>query len=482
MDPYKTNRLNAALQRTLSELLETRVRDPRVGFVTISGVELNRDHSVAKVFYSVLGQNLGDRSAGEPDDGTRASTEAGLKQATGFLQAQVARILELRATPELRFVPDDSLDRSEAVEAVLKDLAARGEFRSEAERRRALTLADFVPPRDLLEPLRAARTIWIAPHFNPDPDAVGSALALCDALRHLGKDAVVLRYPDPPLGITWLPGWKHGLDVGAAPARLAAAAPDLGVLVDCHRTDRLGPLQETFDRLPRLVCIDHHLVTGRRAPLPGWVDDRAEASVTLVHQVIMALHAAADPETVDDDDPITLNIATNLFAGLAGDTGGFRFENTLPMTFGLARDLAARGVDTAAASHRVLHQRRRAGLDLLQRCLATCVWTAGGKVVTARASLAVLAETKAAASETEGFVNILTSVEGVQYAAFLKETAPDVWRASLRAMADGDVQAVAARYGGGGHRRAAGCTIEGTGDDVAAEIGAALAELLPARR
>ena len=70
----------------------------------------------------------------------------------------------------------------------------------------------------------------------------------------------------------------------------------------------------------------------------------------------------------------------------------------------------------------------------------------------------------------------------MQYVVFLKETAPDVWRASLRAMADGDVQAVAARYGGGGHRRAAGCTIEGDGDAVAAEVAAALAELLPARR
>ncbi len=465
MDPYKTNRLNAALQRTLSELLETKVRDPRVGFVTLSSVELNRDHSVAKVYFSVLGQ----------DDGARQSSLAGLKKATGFLQSQVARILELRATPELRFVPDDSLDRSEAVEAVLKDLAERGEFRSEAERRRSRTLADFVPPRELIAALRAAQTVWITPHFNPDPDAVGSALALCEALRRLDKDATVLRFADPPLGVTWLPGWKHGLDVADAPARFAEAPPDLGVLVDCHRTDRLGPLQETFDRLPRVVCVDHHLVTGRRAPAPGWVDDRAEASVTLVHQVIMALHEG-------EDDPITLNMATNLFAGLAGDTGGFRFDNTTPLSFGLARDLAARGVDTAQTSHRVLHLRRRAGLELLQRCLGTCAWTSGGKIVTARATLAMFAETQAAASETEGFVNILTSVDGVQYAAFLKETAPDVWRASLRAMADGDVQAIAARYGGGGHRRAAGCTIEGDGDAVAAEVAAALAELLPARR
>jgi phosphoesterase RecJ-like protein len=470
MDPYKTNRLNAALQRTLSELLETKVKDPRVGFVTVSSVELNRDHSVAKVYFSVLGQ-----SDGACDDVARENTLKGLKKAGGFLQSQVARILELRATPELRFVPDASLDRSEAVEAVLKDLAERGEFRSEAERRRSRTLTDFVPPRELVEPLRAAQSVWITPHFNPDPDAVGSTLALGEALRRLGKDVTVLRFADPPLGISWLPGWKHGLDVSAAPERFAEEPPDLGVLVDCHRTDRLGPLQETFDRLTRVVCVDHHLVTGRRAPAPGWVDDRAEACVTLVHQVIMALHEGGD-------DPITLGMATNLFAGLVGDTGGFRFENTTPMTFGFARDLAARGIDTAQTSHRVMHQRRRAGLELLQRCLGTCVWTAGGKVVTARASLATLAETHAAASETEGFVNVLTSVDGVQYAAFLKETAPDVWRASLRAMADGDVQSIAARYGGGGHRRAAGCTIEGEGDAVAAEVAAALADLLPARR
>ncbi len=460
MDPYKTNRLNAAIQKTLGELIETQVKDPRVGFVTIVGVHLNRDHSVARVFFSVLG-----------DDEEREKSITGLHKAAGFLQSQVGKALRLRTTPELRFEYDGSLDRGLGVESVLRDLSDQGEFLSEDEKRRRLTLADFVPDSALLAALRGATRVWVIPHWNPDPDAAGCALALVEALQILGKEALSFRFPDPPVGLVGLPGWNDLVPHVAAPELLASAPPDLAVLVDCHRTDRTGEMQDTLDRLPQILCIDHHLISGRRAPVPGWIDARAEANATLVHQVVAALLGGVG-------ESLTTSIATNLFAGLTADTGGFRFRNTTPMTFDLARSLAACGVDVADVTHRVLHLRRREGLALLQQALGTCEFTANGRVVTARASLAMFAETSASPSETEGFVNLLTAVAGVRYAAFLKEIEPDLWRASMRAMGDGDVQAIAAQWGGGGHRAAAGCTIEGDGDSVAAAVAAALSDLL----
>lgn len=455
MDPYKTNRLSAAIQRTLSDLISSRVKDPRVGMVAISQVELNRDHSQARVYVTVTG-----------DETERAKSLAGLDKAAGFLQRQMARTLRMRTVPALRFEYDDSLDRGFGLEQVLRDLADRGEFRDERARYRELTLDDFTPPRELLDPLRAAQRIWVTGHWNPDPDCIGAALALGAALRELAKEVVVFRFPEPTPGLADLPGWDEAVPAAEAPDLFAAAPPDLAVLADCHRSDRCGPLQATLDRIPAVVCIDHHLVTGRRAPAPGWVDSRAESTCTLVYRVIQTLAGA-------NADPFTLDVATNLFAGLAGDTGGFRFDNVRPATFRLAADLATRGVDTAGVQHRILHQRRREGLALLQLALADLTYAGEGRVAVMRITREMVAATGAPLTETEGFVNILTAVQGVRYAALLKEIEPGVWRASLRTNA-GDVQAVAARFGGGGHRAAAGCTLEGDRDAVSAAITAAL--------
>ncbi len=455
MDPYRTNRLAASIQRALSELIATRVKDPRVGLVSVSQVELNRDHSVAEVFVAVTG-----------DEEERAASLTGLRKARGFLQGQLGRELRLRTVPELRFAYDDSMDRGFGMEEVLRELEERGEFLDETEKRRRLALADFEPPAELLEPLRSADRVWVTGHWNPDPDCVGAALALGAVLRELEKEVVVFRFPDPPPGLEQLPGWEETTAAEEAPQLLAEAPPDVALLVDCHRTDRTGPLQDTLDRLPRVICVDHHLVSGRRAPVPGWVDDRAESTCTLAVRMIEEL-------TGPGEDLIDADVATALFAGIAGDTGGFRFDNTAPRTFRLAADLAERGVDTAGVQHELLHARRREGLALTQRVLAGIEYAGGGRVALAAVTAEMVAETGASLAETEGLVNVLTSVQGVRYAALLKEAEPDVWRVSLRT-GEGDVQEVAARLGGGGHKRAAGCTLEGSQQEVAATVTEAL--------
>lgn len=455
MDPYRTNRLNAAIQRLLGDLIVARVKDPRVQMVAVSQVELNRDHSKADVFVTVTG-----------DDDERRLSLVGLQKAAGFLQREVGRALKLRTAPQLSFALDDSLDRGLGVAGLLRELEARGEFLDEAERRRRLRHEDLQPARELLEPLQAAETIWLTGHWNPDPDCVGAMLALASALRALDKDVVAFTFPEPAAGLAGLPGWDLTTPAEEAPELLAEGAPDVVVLIDCHRTERCGGLQDTLDRCPVVLCLDHHLVSGRRAPVPGWLEARAESTCTLAYRVIQELGAGRE-------DLLDADVATNLFAGLAGDTGGFRFNNVSPATFRLAGALAECGVDTAEVQHNLLHERRPEGLALMQRALQGLHYAGSGRVAVLRVTIEMLDETGATMAESEGLVNLLTTVHGVRYAALLKEEADGLWRVSLRSR-EGDVQAVATVFGGGGHRAAAGCTIEGDGDEVQALIVEAL--------
>ncbi len=468
MDPYRTNKMTHAILEVLSELLQSQVKDPRVGFVTLGGVKLNRDHSVAEVFFTVMGEGANPEQSLE-----------GLKKARGFLQGKLAKTLGLRTAPELRFTHDETLERSVALDSVLNELKDKGEFLTEEQKRRRLCLDDLQPPAHLLTALRLAKVVWVVPHHNPDPDAMGSALALGEALAAMGREVRVLGYPDPPVGLLDLPGFGGLLLSDEAPAAFAAQPPDTVVLVDCHRIDRTGPLEETLARCETRLSIDHHLVSGRRAPEPGWLEARSCSTCTLIHQVIVELAKGDQGEDGEGDPPfeLTLTMATNLYAGLVNDTGGFRFDNTAPFSFELARRLSAMGVDTALVAKQTLHRYRRAGIELMQRVLATFTWHDRDRILSLYATRAMLAETGGSMTDTEGFVNIATAVDGVRYVIFLKEIGDDTWRASLRVRGDGDVQQVAARYGGGGHRAAAGCTIEGELEQVLADLVAQLAAL-----
>ncbi|MFO7654396.1 MAG: 30S ribosome-binding factor RbfA [Candidatus Krumholzibacteriia bacterium] len=469
MDPHRSGRMGEAIRKVISDVILREVKDPRVSMVAVDTVELNRDGTVARVFVNVIGS-----------DEERALALAGLAQASGFLQRRVGRTLRLRQTPELRFSYNDVLDRSTRLDEMLSGLAARGEFESEEERLRRLELRDLQPPAELIDALTAGERVWIVPHFNPDPDAMGAALALAEALEAIGVETTVFGFPDPPVNLGELPGSESVVQASAAEELLAAEPPDLAVVVDAHRKDRCGPLEAILDRIDDVWCVDHHLVSGRRAPLPGWVDARASSACTLIHQVIEALAVSGrdeEAEGAEDREPafeLTLSMATNIYAGLLNDTGGFRFSNTLPLSFELARRLARCGVDVAGVARLTLHRYRREGVRLLQLFLGTFTYHADGTILMAHVDRAMLAETGASMADTETYVNIATAVQGVEYVAFLKELEDGAWRLSLRARGEGDVEAVAARHGGGGHRLAAGCTLEGELDDLKALIVAEL--------
>jgi bifunctional oligoribonuclease and PAP phosphatase NrnA len=458
MDPYRLQRQNSAIQKVLSQLLTSEVKDPRVGFVTIGGVELNRDQTVAKVFFSVIG-----------DRHDRTKTFQGLKKARGYLQGRLSDILRLRATPDLRFVYDDSFERGLNVDEALSDLQDKGEFKDEATRNRERDMDSFMPPLDLMTALREAQDVWVIPHSNPDPDAMGGALALGQALDAAGADATVLRYPDIPHGFSVLPGIDKTPDPGDVRELFTEHRPDTVVLVDCHGLDRIGDYQELLADFENVWCIDHHL-TGSKAPADGWIEPVASAASILVMRVIEELAA--------EKWEMNLDMATNLYAGIVADTGSFRYSNTYPFTFEAAHQLASLGVDTAGLGEKVLHQRTRAGMELLQRVIETFKFHADARILSLYVTSAMIRETGSTLADTEGIISLAAGVTGLQFVVFIKELGEGQWRVSLRSLGDGDVQQLAGQYGGGGHRVAAGCTLQGDVEELIDDLVGELSDQL----
>lgn len=452
MDPYKLERQNSTLRRALGELIAAEIKDPRVGMAAVSEVRLNRDQTVAEVFVSVVGE-----------DEERRDTLQGLRKARGFLQGRLADLLRLRRTPDLRFVLDDSLERGMNVEALLEGLAAGGE--PDGETARARTLDSLEPPRDLLDALAGCGRAWIVPHWNPDPDAMGSALALGRCLRRAGKEVEVVSFPDPPAGFASLPGYEDALPGDEA---READPPDLVVMVDCHDLARAEDLAPHLARAGAAWCIDHHLTDGGSAPLPGWIEPVASSASLLIMRVIEAL----DDGGYEDLAPCGLDdaMAACIYGGLVADTGGFRFPNTLPLSFEAAERLARFDIDVAELSERLLHMRTRPAVELMKLVTGTFAFHADGRILSLLVTRDMLAASGARMADTEGFVNLATAVDGVSFVVFLKERDDGRWRVSLRAKGEGDVQAVAAARGGGGHRLAAGCTLDGDADAVLRDL------------
>ena len=337
MDPYRTNKLNQSILEVLSDLLQVAVKDPRVGFVTLNSVKLNRDHSVAEVFWSVMG-----------DEEERQTSFAGLKKARGFLQSKLVRTLGLRQAPELRFVYDDSVERGIELDDVLDELAEQGEFLTEDEKTAATDPGRSVAAAGLMRGLRAAPIAsgW-CPTSIPIPTPSAAPWPWARPWRPWAARCGSWAIPIPPVGPDRPAGLRPGRSQRPRPRNSSpTSSPTPWCWWTATASTARGPLEEVLDRFENRLCIDHHLVSGRKAPEAGWVEARACSTCTLVHQVIEVLGRGRR----DDERPpfeMTLDMATNIYAGLINDTGGFRFNNTLPFTFELAGRLSALGVDTA---------------------------------------------------------------------------------------------------------------------------------------
>jgi len=311
----------------------------------------------------------------------------------------------------------------------------------------------------VVELVRQAPRVALACHVAPDGDALGSMLAfhlLC--LAH-GKDSVA-SWADP---VDVGPQYRFlpGLDLATKPADYPAA-PELMVSFDCGSVGRLGHLKASARAASTLVVIDHH------ATNPGYgtlniVDPSAPATVVLVRELARRLGWDLDHD-----------VALCLFAGLVTDTGRFQYSNTTPATFALAQELAEFGLPIAEVTRQLFDEHRFEYMQLVADCIQRAQLDRDLRFVATWVSVDDMAHRGCDLAETEGLIDVIRRTAEADISCVLKE-APDGIRVSLRAVSDYDVGALAGRFGGGGHRYAAGFVARGTIAEVLAAVRTELA-------
>jgi phosphoesterase RecJ-like protein len=296
---------------------------------------------------------------------------------------------------------------------------------------------------DVAELLRGAQRITAFCHENPDGDTLGAGIAIAIAAERLGKQAEVVCVDPPPPFLAFLPGVER---VRRAPA----LEPDVAVVVDAGELSRIGSVAaEQADWLARarIANIDHHVSN------PGygdavWIEPEAAATCEMVTLLLAELGVPLDPE-----------LATALMAGIVQDTHTFAHPNATPRTLRIAAELVAAGAPLSAINRAVYADKPFSTLALWGLMLAGIDQRADGRIVFASMSAAMLASTGEQPTASEGFVDLLGSSRLADVTILFKEVGPEETRVSVRTSSRADAVAIAAAFGGGGHPRAAGCTV-----------------------
>jgi phosphoesterase RecJ-like protein len=296
--------------------------------------------------------------------------------------------------------------------------------------------------------IEAAQHIVLAGHINPDGDTLGCVLALAHALRELGKDVLALSQDGVPEIYRWMPGADW---IEQASDRRDF---DLAIVCDAGAIHRVGyAITPVIESAPVLIDVDHHVADGTFGDF-RLVDSHASATAELVWKLIGKL------SRIYGKTLATRAVADCLMTGIITDTGSFRFMNVTPSTFLLAARLQRLGAVPSRIAELVFEDRSYASLKLLGRALDSLQLIANGRVAWAHVTTQDFEELDATDEDTEGIVNHVRAVHSAQVGILFREIPGRRVRVSLRARDGADVNRIASAFGGGGHRLAAGCSMD----------------------
>ena len=295
--------------------------------------------------------------------------------------------------------------------------------------------------------LRTLDDVLLLTHVRPDGDTVGSAAALCRALRDMGKTAYLL--PNPEITATYEPyAAPYWAPEGFAPAHV--------VSVDIAALNLLPDNAAVY--APRIeLAIDHHGSHGFFAARTC-LDADAAACGEIVHDIIALLTA------------VTPDIALPLYVAIATDTGCFVYSNTTARTHRIAAALLDTGIDAAPVNKALFRTKSRTRLAMESRMTADMTLFDHDRVVVMTIPLSLRQELHATEADIEELSSLAALVEGSDCGVSLRELRPGVVKISLRTGPRVDASAVCQRLGGGGHKAAAGATVNGTMDEVRAAV------------
>ncbi len=294
-------------------------------------------------------------------------------------------------------------------------------------------------PEELLKLLLHGKRFLLATHINPEGDALGSSIALSMALESLGKETTVYDRDRVPESYRFLPG--HERFTNALDHRTLDRAPL--ILLDCNEPARagLGDVPISYS-----AVIDHHETEKDFGDI-RWIEPHAAATGLMVFRLIKGLGVA-----------VTKEMAMNLYTALAIDTGTFRFSNVTSEVLRVAAELVDSGADPSAVAAGLYETWSGGRFRLLIEVLNS-LEIRGGTAITV-ASRDMFMKTGTSGEDTENFANFPRMMNDIEVSAFFRET-EDGWKVSLRSRGSLNVAGIAARFGGGGHRNAAGYRAKG---------------------
>lgn len=310
---------------------------------------------------------------------------------------------------------------------------------------------------EIIRKIKESNKIAILSHIMPDGDSLGSSLALCNALNSAGKKSRFILDDTPPLKYRFLKNY----DKIERPGDYESF--DIVIVIDCGDEERLGAAKKYLtDNF--IINIDHHISNNGFGNL-NMVDTNAAAAGEIVYQIIKIMDLTMDKE-----------ISECLYTAIVTDTGQFQYSNTTSVTHQIAGDLLNNGVNAPEMYERIYQSNSKEKLLLTKEVLNTLEFFNNDSISCISLSKKQMEAVNAKEEDSDGLINLARDIEGVETAVFLRELDENKIKVGFRSKRIVDVSKIAERFGGGGHKRASGCTVCGTLEQVKSDIIEAVAK------
>lgn len=300
--------------------------------------------------------------------------------------------------------------------------------------------------RDIFNKMLALDDFAVFIHRSPDGDALGSGAALVKVLRGMGKTAQLVCSDEVPDRLAFITDGSRDLSLRGEPSVVVS----LDVATPALIGDRYSAYADKVD-----FCIDHHY-TNTMYAAHTIVMPRASSTGEVLYRLFFASGIEIDNY-----------LAEKLYCAVTSDTGCFRYNNVTPAVHRMAADLVSHGLDTAWINRRIFEMASIERLRLESRVAELTQLYENGRVALSYLTLEDMHALKADENDTDGLVSIPRRIDSVMLSAFIRQTSDGQVRASLRSECDLNVAEIAATFGGGGHARAAGCSL---GTDISSAV------------
>lgn len=298
----------------------------------------------------------------------------------------------------------------------------------------------------IADAIRARQRFVVSSHSRPDGDSIGSQLAMALTLRAMGKDVTVVNFDPAAPQFMAFPGVR---DIVIAPT--VEGEFDAAIVMECSDYARTGVAG--LDRF-FTINIDHHPGNTSYGQI-NWFDPKAAACAELVFDLVQALGV-----------PMTPEVAVHVYIAILTDTGSFHFSNLSPRTFDICRQLIETGVDPVRVARQVYDNNSIGRLKLCGAVLTGLRVDPTGRIAVLYLDQQMAGAAGATYDDTEGVINQPLTVKEVQAVIFFKQSQGTHYRVSLRSKGDVDIGLVAKEFNGGGHKNAAGCSVDGPIDEL----------------